>query len=41
MNHKILHKLEKMIHISPQLLRNPVKLQQAIQGTFNIEIDDV
>ena len=41
MNHKILHKLEKMIHISPQLLRNPVTLQQAIQGTFNIEIDDV
>ena len=41
MNHKILHKLEKMIHVSPQLLRNPVTLQQAIQGTFNIEIDDV
>ena len=41
MNHKILNKLEKMIHISPQLLRNPVTLQQAIQGTFNIEIDDV
>ena len=41
MNHKILHKLEKMIHTSPQLLRNPFILQQAIQGTFNIEIDDV
>ena len=41
MNHKILHKLEKMIHVSPQLLRNSVTLQQAIHGTFNIEIDDV
>ena len=39
MNHKILHKLEKMIHVSPQLLRNPVTLQQAIQGTFDVEID--
>jgi len=41
MNHKILHKLEQMIHTSPQLLRNPHTLQQAIQGTFDIEIDNV
>ena len=41
MNHKILNKLENMIHVSPQLLRNPVKMKQAIQGTFNVEIDDV
>ena len=41
MNHKILHKLEQMIHTSPQLLRNPCTLQQAIQGTFDIEIDTV
>ena len=41
MNHKILHKLEQMIHTSPQLLRNSRTLQQAIQGTFDIEIDNV
>ena len=41
MNHKILHKLEQMIHTSPQLLRNKRTLQQAIQGTFDIEIDNV
>ena len=41
MNHKILNKLENMIHVSPQLLRNPKKMKQAIQGTFNVEIDDV
>ena len=41
MNHKILHKLEKMLHTSPQLLRNSQKLRHAIQGTFDIEIDDV
>lgn len=39
MNHKILHKLEQMLHTSPQLMRNPRTLQQAIQGTFDIEID--
>ena len=39
MNHKILHKLEQMIHTSPQLMRNPRTLQQAIQGTFDVEID--
>jgi len=41
MNHKILHKLENMIHTSPQLLRNPQTLKQAIQGTFNVELEDV
>ena len=41
MNHKILHKLEKMIHTSPQLLRNPTQLKFAIQGTFDIELEDV
>lgn len=41
MNHKILHKLEQMIHTSPQLLRSNHKLQQAIQGTFDIELDNV
>lgn len=41
MNHKILNKLENMIHVSPQLLRNPKKMKQAIQGTFNVTIDDV
>ena len=30
-----------MIHTSPQLLRNPRTLQQAIQGTFDIELDSV
>ena len=39
MNHKILHKIEKMLHTSPQLLRNSRTLQQAIQGTFDVEID--
>jgi hypothetical protein len=41
MNHKILHKLEQMIHTSPQLLRQPGTLKQAIQGTFDIELNDV
>jgi len=30
-----------MIHTSPQLLRNPITLQQAIQGTFDIELNNV
>ena len=38
MNHKILHKLEQMIHTSPQLLRQPGTLKQAIQGTFDIDV---
>ena len=41
MNHKILHKLEQVIHPSPQLLRNPDTLRQAIQGTFDVELKDV
>lgn len=41
MNHKILNKLEQMIHVSPQLLRNPETMRQAIQGTFNVSIDNV
>tara|TARA_B110000046_G_scaffold64379_1_gene71845 strand:+ start:2027 stop:2728 length:702 start_codon:yes stop_codon:yes gene_type:complete len=41
MNHKILYKLEQLIHTSPQLLRQPKTLRQAIQGTFDVEIDDV
>jgi len=41
MNHNILHKLEQMIHTSPQLLRNPQTLRQAIQGTFNVELGNV
>jgi hypothetical protein len=41
MNHKILNKLEQMIHVSPQLLRQPETLKHAIQGTFDIELDDV
>lgn len=41
MNHKILHKLEEMLHTSPQMLRSPRTLRQAIQGTFNVDIDDV
>ena len=30
-----------MIHTSPQLLRQPGTLKHAIQGTFDIELDDV
>jgi len=30
-----------MIHVSPQLIRNPNTLRQAIQGTFNVELDNV
>ena len=41
MNHKILNKLEKMIHVSPQLLRNPETLRQAIRGTFAVDVEDV
>ena len=41
MNHKILHKLEQIIHTSPQLLRQPETLRQAIQGTFDIELAHV
>tara|TARA_R110000772_G_C13308970_1_gene439686 strand:- start:9680 stop:10369 length:690 start_codon:yes stop_codon:yes gene_type:complete len=41
MNHKILHKLEQLIHTSPQLLRNPRTLRQAIQGTFDVDVENV
>ena len=30
-----------MIHVSPQLLRQPKTLKQAIQGTFDVELNDV
>ena len=41
MNHKILNKLEQMIHISPQLLRNSETLRQAIRGAFAVDVEDV
>ena len=41
MNHKILSKLEDLIHTSPQLLRNPSTMRQAIAGTFDVDVDDV
>jgi len=41
MNHKILNKVENMLQTSPQLLRHPRKLQQAIVGIFDVWIDDV
>ncbi len=41
MNHKILHKLEQMIHVSPQLIRNPETMRQAIRGTFAVDVEDV
>ena len=41
MNHKILSKLENLIHTSPQLLKNPITFQQAIKGTFDVDIENV
>ena len=41
MNHKILHKLENMIHVSPQLIRNTETMRQAIRGTFAVDVQDV
>jgi hypothetical protein len=41
MNHKILNKLEQLIHVSPQLLRQPNTLRHAIQSTFDIELDQI
>ena len=41
MNHKILNKLENMIHVSPKLLRNPETLRQAIRGAFAVDVEDV
>lgn len=41
MNHKILEAVEHMLQTSPQLLRQPTKLQQAIVGIFDVWVDDV
>ena len=41
MNVTILEQLESIFQTSPQLLRDSFKLQQTIQGTFNVWIDDV
>ena len=41
MNAKILEQLELIFQTSPQLLRSSFKLQQTIQGTFGVWIDDV
>ena len=41
MNIKILEQLESIFQTSPQVLRDSFKLQQTIQGTFNVWIDDV
>lgn len=41
MNHKILEAVEQMLQTSPQLLRQPTKLQQAIVGIFDVWVDDV
>jgi len=41
MNHKILNKLENLLHTSPQLINNKLLLRQAIQGTFDVQIDNV
>lgn len=41
MNHKILEAVEHMLQTSPQLLRQPQKLQQAIVGTFDVWLNDV
>ena len=41
MNIKILNQLELIFQVSPQLLRDSFKLQQTIQGTFNVWVDDV
>jgi len=41
MNHKILYKLEQLIHTSPQLLRQPQTLRQAIRGTFGVDVENV
>jgi len=41
MNHKILNKIENMLHVSPKLLRNPETLRQAIRGAFAVDVVDV
>ena len=40
MNLKILNALEQVIKTSPQTLRDPLKLRQLIQATFDITIMD-
>ena len=41
MNIKILNELERVLQISPQVLKNDMKLRQLIQATFNVRVDDV
>jgi hypothetical protein len=41
MNLKILNELERVLKASPQVLRDKTKLQQIIQATFNIRLDNV
>lgn len=41
MNNKVLFKLEEMFQTSPQLLRDKIKLRQAIRGIFNVDIENV
>lgn len=41
MNLKILQELDKLLHTSPQLLRDQPKLRQAINATFDVMLDDV
>ena len=41
MNLKVLNELERVLKASPQVLRDKRKLQQIIQATFNIWLDDV
>ena len=40
MNLKILNELERVIKTSPQTLRDPLKLRQLIQATFDVTIMD-
>tara|TARA_Y100001935_G_C17270864_1_gene491853 strand:- start:240 stop:923 length:684 start_codon:yes stop_codon:yes gene_type:complete len=41
MNIRILNELERVLQISPQVLKNEMKLRQLIQATFNVRVDDV
>ena len=41
MNIRILNELERVLQISPQVLKNDMKLRQLIQATFNVRVDDV
>jgi len=40
MNLKILNELERVIKTSPQVLRDPFKLRQLIQATFDVTVMD-